>query len=255
MKLHQQTPGCADIDVTLSGEGNPDFRLLLPEHIYANGYDGPRHLHTIPGAWEHQFGLLGGRYTVPHAFEIAVLLIPNRDEVRVSLTIVNIADHPVEDVFVEVCAGVNHLPGNPGWSNRGFIGECAPDRVEQGRVWFDEITPNRLVALTSAGAWIPIHPNPKSPHTANSLGFVPSDEVNARAVALESPEEPDRIFFQSWDNFGRWVTPAPENACIHLRPYIANRLDTGESATTHGLVGVFTGDRGSLAYHLLAALS
>lgn len=255
MKLHQQSPGCADIDVTLSGDDSPDFRLLLPEHIYADGYAGPRHLHTISGAWERQFGLLGGRYTVPHAFEVAVLVIPNRDEVRVSLTIMNIADHPVEAVFVEICAGMNHLPGNPGWSNRRFLGEHALDRAEQGRVWFDEIAPNRLVALTADGAWIPMHPNPTSPHLAESMCFIASDEVNARAVALESSEEPNRIFFQSWGNYGRWVTPAPENACIHLRPYVADRLESGESATIHGVVGVFSGDRGALSYHLIDALA
>lgn len=255
MKFHQQTPACADIDVTLSDDGNsPDFRLLLPERVYADGYDGSEPLHTIAGVWEQQFGLLGGRYTVPRAFEIAVLLMPNRDEVRVSLTLMNIADHPIENVFIDVCAGLCHLPGEPSWANESFLGEQPLDRNEHGRVWFDEITPQRLIALTASGAWVPMHPNPAAPSSAHSTDFVANDEINTRAVALESPDEPERIFFQSWDTFGRWVTPARENACMHVQPYVADRLDSGESATVRGLVGVFSGDRGALAYHLADVL-
>jgi hypothetical protein len=253
MLLHQQTPTCADFDITLEHDGDPAFRLLLPEHVYTSDNDSMGHVHTIPGTWERHFGLTGGRFVIGHTLEIAALLMPAENAVRVSLTFQNISDVSMNNVQAEICASLSHLPGEPSWCNRTFFDTQPLDRSEQGRLWYDEIAPDRLEALTLAGNWIGMHPGTQGSDEGDK-GFTPSEEATAQACAVESPVHGGEQFFQAWDVASHWVTPAPENACMHLRPVVAETLAPGESATIHGVAGIFTGEREALMRHILVLL-
>ena len=255
--IHQQTPGCSDVDVTLGGESAPSFRLLLPEHVHARDAAMPGGLHTIPGQWERHFGLVGGRFAVERQLEIAVLLMPASSGVRISLTFMNTDADPIEDLRAEVCASVNHLPGEPDWANERYLPGVECDRDSQGRYWYEKVTPEGLFAFDDHNTWTPMHRSPERPSAegVDPYDIVVREDAPARGCAVRRTDGDEEIWlYQAWNTDSHWCCPFPGNACMHLRPAIAERLAPGESATIHGLAGVHSGSREELLRHVVESL-
>ena len=251
MAVTQQTVDCSDFDVTLPGEGSPAFRVLVPERVIADGYEAAP-LHTIRGTWERNFGLVGGRFIHEHTLEITVLLMPGERDLRISLTIMNIGETPLDRLRADICSAVNHLPGEPGWANAEFMPDTPLDRNAQGAYWYETVTPKGMTILTTGGDWHSIHPHPDRPSAASvpPYGFEISHEPVATACAVHPHGDESSWFFQAWDHPGHTCTPFPGNACMHLHPVIADRLEPGASATVHGVTGLFSGSRDALARHI-----
>ena len=121
MILSQQTPNSSDFDVILSGDSNPSFRMLLPERVLAEGLDHGG-LHTIPGIWNGEANWLEGRFSDENTLEFSVRIDTYRYDTRVELTLKNIGNHEITDLWAEVCTSLNHLPGNPNFPGDSFPG-------------------------------------------------------------------------------------------------------------------------------------
>ena len=250
MELLQQTRDCSDFDVIPTGETSPSYRVLLPEHIMA---DESRYkvLHMVPGRWQWQGGRYCGEFDVADSFGVSVALTPRKQDVLVVLGIHNRLDHAIKNVRVEICTALNHLPGEPNWCNRAFMPADVPlDRSQQGRAWFEQISPSRLFALT-AGGWIAIHPCPDLPDAEAMplYSFTTSERPDAMACAVGSLDG-ESWFFQAWSSNCDWQTPCPGNCCMHLCPVVAAEIASGGRAEVHGIVGIHSGDRDSLAERL-----
>ena len=253
MRFLQQSAACADFDVILDGESVPAFRLLLPEHLAGEGFEHGG-VHTIPGDWEIADGTAEGRFEVGGEFRIAVALesFPCGEraacELKAVLQITNLTDRTVRNPRAEICASLNHLPGEPGWSNRAFFPDAVPlDRGEQGAHWFERISPRGLMVLTADG-WKHTHPAPDAPDASRvpAYSFALSDEPEAWASAVYSPDN-RLLFYIAPDAPSYWHTPCPGNACMHLSPVVAKSLPPGESSTISLLAGLYTGTRDQLA--------
>lgn len=250
--LHQQNPHCADFDVLL-GHRRPSFRVLLPEGILGEGVTYSGLLHVIPGTWRKQKRGVSGCFMVADQLSIGVEVATKETEVHVILTVRNAGESELAAVRAEVCAAVHHLPGEPGWCNERFIPVAfgAPlDRIAQGRYWFEVLTPHRLFAFTGRD-WLPMHPCPDHPDaTAVPLySFVPSPTADACACAVESADG-GLWFFQQWNTPCQWCAPFPGNACMHMVPFLAERLPVGATASMRGRIGMHEGDRNSLENRL-----
>lgn len=246
-RIHQQTAGCADFDVLLGDEHGPSFRVLLPEWIRARGlqYDGL--LHVIPGTWQEKNGGMAGRFTVGGQLDVEVRIETRESDILIDLTVENTGDLDLSDVWANVCTSANHLPGSPNWSNGDLLPAVPLDRAVQGRYWFEVLTPKRLFALTAEG-WGPMHPCPDRPDASAVplYGFTPSLTADACACAVESPAGGVWLF-QAWRTSCRWCSPCPGNACMHLEPFLAERVQPGAKGSISGRVGIHRGDRLSLA--------
>jgi len=246
-RLHAQTANCADFDVFLNGDDTaPSFRVLLPEWVRGEGVEHTGAFHVIPGEWRgDEFGL-SGQFTVGGQLEIGVRVNTEPSAFGVTLTVRNVGESAISHVWANICAGVTHLPGEPGWSNARFIPGVPLDRTEQGRYWYDVLTPRRLVAFTRRG-WIPMHPTPDAPDSTKVplYSFTPSQVPEASACAVESADG-GLWFYQWWDAPCLWCAPFPGNACMHLEPFVAERLVAGETASIRGRIGMHEGDRASL---------
>lgn len=242
-RLHQQTADCADFDVLPGRRDRPSFRVLLPEWIRGEGVKHTGFFHVIPGTWIQQERGVSGHYTVADQLSVGVRIEPEETSINVSLTVKNVGESEIAAVWTNVCASVNHLPGTPGWSDERFIPGVSLDRAAQGRYWFEVLTPRRLFAFTGSG-WIPMHPCPDRPDAASVplYSFAPSPAADARACAVESPDG-GLWFFQQWNTPCRWCAPCPGNACMHLEPFLAERLPAGATASVCGRIGIHEGDR------------
>lgn len=246
MKLHQQTPNCSDFDVTVTGNEKPSFRLLLPEWIRGEGIQYEGLCHTIPGIWhETEYGMHGS-YRVGEQLQVGVRIETRDSEILVELEVKNCGDSEIQNAWINVCASLNHLPGEPDWSNSDFLPSLPLERTIQGHYWYEHLTPNRLFALTS-DAWIPMHPHAEKPDadTVPLYGFVPSETVDTMACAVQSVSG-KAYCFQAWSNLSRYCAPCPGNACMHLEPFLAKIISPEESASIRGLIGVHNGDSDSL---------
>lgn len=244
--LHQQTDSCSDFDVLLDNDSAPSFRVLLPEWIHGGGITYSGHLHVIPGSWQgHGHGVYG-HFAVADQFAVNVQIGTRETEIQVKLTVTNTGHSAITDVWANVCASLNHLPGSPGWSNRSFLASVALDRAAQGFYWYEVLTPKRLFAIGAKG-WVPMHPSPDNPDACMVplYCFTPSQTADTRACVVESPEG-DLWFFQKWDTPCHWCTPCPGNACMHLVPFLAERLEVGAATAIQGRIGIHHGDRASL---------
>jgi len=252
MKLHQQSPNCADFDVFLAENEAPSFRVLLPELITAGGLAGEDCplFHTIPGTWAIQGDRASGSFTTPHPLAVFVTMHLRRSDIAVALAMRNDTPNTLTDVEGNICVSPNHLPGAQGWYNPRFLPEMAPDRDAQGRCWYEKLTPGRLRALTAAG-WVEMHAHPRDPDldAVPPYNFAPSTRADAVACAVPSLDEVDYLF-QAWSTPCRFIAPFPGNACMHLLPALAKRLDPGESAITYGSIGILHGDRNALTAHI-----
>jgi len=250
MELLQQTQNCSDFDIIPDGEITPAFRVLLPEWIKGNGVKHTGLLHVIPGTWKRKNSGMEGQFPVDDQLTIKVAIEGRSNEIGVTLTVVNTSHRRLTDLWANICTSLNHLPGNPDWCNKHFLPDMEPDRYLQGRCWYEKITPTRLFALTGSG-WICMHPAPDAPiaDRVPLVSFQPSSEADAYACAVESLEG-GRFFFQTWLTHCRWCTPCPENACMHLEPFLTDILAPGKSATIQGKIGIHRGTRKSLEEHI-----
>lgn len=247
MKLIQQTANCSDFDVVLDTD-MPAFRVLLPEHVASHMeviHTG--HAHTIRGAWRQIADGCGGLFRIEERVEVSVQIFAERGGIAIVLTLRNLTPDPLRHVTVNVCASVNHLPGAPPWCNRQFLPDVPIERFEQGRYWYEVVTPNGLRALTRRG-WRLMHPTPQNPSAANidPYTFLPSAAPEAFACAAQS-HDGRKLFFQAWDVPCYYAAPFCGNACMHLHPLVAEVLESGASATIHGHVGIFEGGWEDLA--------
>jgi len=227
--------------------------VLLPEWIHGRGIIHDGLLHVIPGSWRDTDRGTQGRFMVAGQLAIDVQIETSETGIQVVLGVTNAGSSEITDVWANICTPVNHLPGSPGWSNADFIPAAVPlDRALQGRFWFEVLTPTRLSTLTESG-WVPMHPCPDRPDASSVplYSFVPSVSADAWACALESPAA-GLWFYQAWDTPCRWCTPCPGNACMHLEPFVAERLLPGTRAAIRGWVGMHHGDRPSLRAALRA---
>lgn len=246
MRLIQQTPDCSDFDVVLENRSSPDFRVLLPEWIRGNELTHKGGFHTIPGLWSQTDTTVQGHFTVDDQIEIGVNIVKGVSDIAVKLSITNISSILLTNLWANICTSLNHLPGEPGWSDQRFLPGIRLERSVQGRCWYEQITPHRLFALTDSG-WKGMHPHPDDPdiNKVPLYSFVPSEFPEAVACAVESPDG-GCFFFHAWDTRCRWCTPCPGNACMHLEPMMTERLLPGEHASIHGRIGLYYGARTSL---------
>ena len=252
MQIIQQTPKCSDFDVTPDGMPGPAFRVLLPEWIQGKGIRHKGLFHIVPGIWSKTSHGLHGVFSVDRQLELAVGVEPHGTAVLVTLGVRNIGDIELRDLWADVCTSLNHLPGNPGWSNAAYLGDAKLDRSEQGRYWYNTVTPRRLQAFTARG-WIPMHPAPDAPDADMSpmYRFDPSKAADAFACAVESPDGSE-FCFQAWDTPCRYCTPCSGNACMHLKPFLTDFMKPRTSATIRGMIGIHRGNRAGLEANLEA---
>jgi|GEM_PF-1565082 len=246
MQIVQQTPGCSDLDVTVDGIPEPAFRILLPEWIQGKGIRHKGLFHIVPGIWSNTSHGLHGVFSVDRQLELTVGVEPRGAAVATTLSVKNVGNVELRDLWADICTSLNHLPGNPGWSNAEYLGGTRLERNEQGRYWYNAVTPKRLQALTVRG-WVPMHPAPDAPDADKSpmYRFDPSKAADAFACAVESLDGSE-FCFQAWDTPCRYCTPCPGNACMHLKPFLADILKPRSSVTVRGMVGIHKGDRAAL---------
>jgi len=245
LRLVQPYPNCSDFDVVPVGWNKPAFRLLLPEQVSAEGPKKIEHggTHGTVGKWQTTNEGLHGVFRIGEAFEITVDLAGRDKTVDIQMAVRNLTPETLGQVRVLICSPVNHLPGKPDWSNRLFIPQDIPeDRDAQGRYWYQHVAPQRLRALRPQG-WIVTHPSPDNPDPDGvpKYNFLVSTTSDTAAYAVQSLDG-KWLFYQTWDKPSRYATPCPGNACMHLHPLVAERLEPGATATIRGKAGLFQGD-------------
>ncbi len=246
-RLIQQTPACSDFDFVPAGWTKPAFRVLLPEHITADGQKPLQFVHTKRGQWRTSANELLGAFDVGKSYELIVRAKVHDNDVQIELTFRNLTQETLRNVRMLVCSATNHQPGTPAWSNPMFIpAEMKDDRDLQGRHWYRHVAPGRLFALRPQG-WVATHPSPADPDPDKvpKYSFTPSPTADAIACAVESADGRWQ-FYQAWDKPSRYETPCPGNACMHLQPLVAEQLAPGSSVTLRGEVGLFAGNREEL---------
>ena len=78
-------------------------------------------------------------FCVAADLEISVILEPKKTEISIEMDFRNLTGKTCQNLRTNICASVNHLPGEPGWSNRDFVPDHVPlDRDLQGRYWYEE---------------------------------------------------------------------------------------------------------------------
>ncbi|MBN1764114.1 MAG: hypothetical protein JW860_02560, partial [Sedimentisphaerales bacterium] len=230
MQIRQQSPNCSDLDVVLAGQHDPAFRVLLPELIFENDQKINGFCHIIPGEWSASRQKITGRINIPDTVELTVEVVKHVNEIHVALVLENISLEDLNNVWVDICTGLNHLPGNPSWCNTQFLLNLPLSRSDQGIYWYEQLAPKKLFVLTDEG-WGLMHPHPNDPDSTKvpQYNFILSPQPNARACAVQSPDG-KTWFYQSWRTHCYFLTPCPGNACMHLRPFVADAIKPGGSA-------------------------
>ncbi|MCC6578929.1 MAG: hypothetical protein IT440_00685 [Phycisphaeraceae bacterium] len=227
------TDRCADLNLTLPGQKTPAMRLLMPEWITATNLDllklaraaspftGP--FHTSIGEWiVDEQGNLCGTLAYPGVMKVHVRLEPRDNHVDLVFTICNLSTMPMENLEADFCVGVT--AGGGLWANRDFLPKSNLDRTEDGRYWHD------LVARKGAyvhvrGTWTPL-----------KLGENEID-MDTSVLAVNNEAGAATVFLM-WNRPVRrpWINDA--NACMHLRPKLADTLAPAACAEIHGRVGI-----------------
>jgi len=225
--------------VTLDGRTTPAFRVLLPEHIRGTGLAYSGFFHIIPGEWQDTERGISGFFLAGQELRVDVSVQRGEMFIAVGLAVTNISDKTLRDVDGDICTAANCLPGKPSWANTDILPGSLPlDRDVQGRYWYSKITPDRLFALTTRGP-VRMHPRPDDPDpdAVPQYGFSPSPEANARACYVMS-ENGKKLLYQAWNVPCRYCAPSPGNACMHLRPVLAETLGPGERVAIWGKMGM-----------------
>jgi len=175
-------------------------------------------------------------------------------DILIDLSLTNIGNHDISNIWTDVCTSVNHLLGEPSWSNEEFMGNMPLDRTIQGRFWYEKLAPLHLFAITPRN-WVNMHLNPDNPNAdlVPLYNFAPSEKAEAIGCAVESLDG-DTFCFQAWSSLSRYCTPSPGNACMHLRPFIAESLSPDETAKIRGLIGIHFGNRLDLKTEIISIL-
>ncbi|MBI4586410.1 MAG: hypothetical protein HY717_20565 [Planctomycetes bacterium] len=244
----------ADVDATIGEAPAPSFRLLLPEAVLAEGKPLASGVHTAAGAWIEAKGAWQGAIRPGEAVECAVRLEPRRGDVLIAILVKNVSARAFEDVRVDLCANLCRLPKTweKEWSNRDFIPASVPlNRDEQGKYWYRELTPRRLKAWSPEEGWIEMHPRPEQADRLPENPYEAQLGAGDRSLACAVPSlDGKRFFYQAWAaKRSRHQSPFSGNACMHLRPQVAERLEPGELAVLLGAAGVFAGGAEDLARH------
>lgn len=99
---------------------------------------------TLPKPKDH----VEGNYNVADQIKVNVDIKLRHTDILVDLSLTNTGDHDISDIWVDVCTSVNHLPGEPSWSNERFMGNMPLDRAIQERFWYEQIAPRNLFVIT-----------------------------------------------------------------------------------------------------------
>jgi len=251
-------PGGPTCDIDVLQAGVPSFRILLPEHITAEDVSGnPVHdarvfVHLIQGDWNTREGKLNGTLKLGRDMAVTLVLEPAGGQIATTLTVTNLSKRALFNVRANICAGVSRLPDRAGWSNRNFIPPAVPlVREQQGKYWYEQATPAGLEAWTPGKGWAVMHRDPHDPR-ASKVQSYDTTEVKIdglRACAVQSIDGRS-LLFQAWDAPCFYLTPFHGNACMHLLPLVAKQLAGGQSATIHGMAGIFPGSRSELTAKL-----
>ena len=246
MRLVQQAANTADFDVL--SDDVPVFRVLVPEHIQAGGMEAVHGVHMIHSSWESLLDGMKGTFRACDELEVTTTVTTSGEtEVEICISFKNLSDHDLTDLDADICTALNHLPGTPGWANLSFFGGVPLDRDIQGIMWYEDIAPRRLLALTDDG-WAAMHPSPDSAGAEGVPRYnrVRSDAPGAIGCAVSGPDG-ESHFFQMWKTDCYYRNTFPGNACMHLVPVVCAGLAPGKIAEIRGVVGFFEGSRDALA--------
>jgi len=241
-----------DLEVILPGKSVPACRLLLPEHIYAEGLEELSIVHTLAAEWEESGDELQGSLVLDQGVECGLWLKPTSEGVSMKISIKNRSQNTYRNVRVNICAGLSHLPNaiNIDWANRDFLPDSVPlDRDLQGKYWYSMVTPKRLKAWTPNKDWIVMHLKPENPEpdSENLYWHALSQTDNSMGCAVISSDG-EKLFYQVWKTeHSRHQSPFAGNACMHLIPQVAEELPPGKTATIEGKAGIFEGSWEELA--------
>ena len=241
-----------DVDVILPGERSPAFRLLLPESIYGTGMEPINGIHSRRATWERADQELRGSLSLEQGVKCSLGLKPTGDGVWIRISVRNDSPETYRDVRLDICANLCRLPRTDGmeWSNRDFIPESVPlDRTEQGKYWYSVVTPHGLKAWTPDRGWIGMHARPESPEAIPEDLYwrVVSQTDNSLGCAVSSSDG-RKLFYQVWrTDHSRHQSPFAGNACMHLRPQVAEEIPPGKEAAVEGKAGIFEGTWEELA--------
>jgi hypothetical protein len=237
--VHAEAETGTDVDV-LAPDGRPLFRILIPEAVTAESVGPTPFLsHQTPGVWREVDGLQVGTVRSDPWVEIRLALKPLEQGLLVAFMVKNLSPQPMVGVGMDVCVGLSHLPSrHEPWINRDFLPADVPlDRNAAGRYWFERVAPHYLKAWVS-GRWQLVHPRPDAPRADDFLpyGFTYLEE-RASLMAVDSLDGTKRLF-EAWDCPCRVRRPFWGNACLHLLPVLADRLEPGQEAFHRAEVAV-----------------
>ncbi|MCE5326381.1 MAG: hypothetical protein LLG01_08175 [Planctomycetaceae bacterium] len=254
MRCMQQTLCRSDFDISFADDLSPTCRALLPEHISALGLENvPGVVHTLPGSWRAEEGLVEGSFRPAGDIEVGVTLRDGGDEAMVTICFTNLGRNVWRDLQSNVCVAMNHLPGSGGvhWANRDFIPATIPlQREEHGRYWYSTLAPANYKGL-SADGWVTLHADAADPRP-EKLPPYPHLIGEARdiiACAVKAPQQ-DLFLYQAWDVPCRRHAPFWGNACTHLQQCVAPVVEPGQAAVLSGRIGIFRGDWAGLMQHI-----
>jgi hypothetical protein len=241
-----------DVELILPGQSTPSCRLLLPEHITAEGMEELRVIHTQEAAWTRSGDDQQGTLLFDRIVECGLSLKPGPESLHIEISLKNESQVTYKDIRVNICAGLSHLPnaGNVDWSNRDFIPGSIPlDRELQGKYWYRVVTPERLRAWIPEGDWSLMHLKPEQPEpdSADLYYHEVSSTDRSLGCAVRSTDG-NEFFYMVWKaEKSHHQSPFAGNACMHLIPQVADQLLPGEVATIVGKAGFFKGTREELA--------
>jgi hypothetical protein len=243
-----------DIDITFGDSASPALRMLLPEAIFAGGRQVAGGAHALSGQWARSEAALEGVIRPAAGLECILRLVPRREHVDILVAVKNTSRETYSDVRVDICANLCRLPRTwqVEWSNRAFIPERIPmRREEQGKYWFTEAA-RRLFAWSPESGWTSMRARPEKPDKVpeDPYEIVLGEGDSSLACAVASLDGAS-FMYQAWAaRRSRHQAPFSGNACMHLRPQVAERLEPGQCASLRGAAGVFAGTRDQLAQRL-----
>lgn len=246
-----QSKGC---DYTVAGpDGQPLFRLILPETLYRNHRDPLDHvIHTFPGdqtVGQHAASCVTeSRNSMLYESELSEL---DADTLRMRLSVRNRSAGALCDLRLDICQALGCLPGYPdAWANTDFMPASLPlDRDIQGRAWYEQVSIERQRGLVN-GAWVVLHPAPDCPliDEKNKYPFVTGSQPDTAAVGIQSIDR-SKILYMAWSVPCCWRAPFPGNACMHIMPALPDLLP-GDQIMITGRCGLFRGSLAQLAEDL-----
>lgn len=232
----------------LPGERIPSFRILAPEHITTNDRDlgeeaGFKWFHIMQAKSYQRDGTLVIEHLFENLFEFRLTVTPREMYVDIELSIKNIDNKPWNGLQANFCSGLtkpSDVKSNDMWINRIFFPDTVMYRKEIGEYWFSKIVPKRF-KYYDGKEWKLAHPNPENPNSSEFPEWLSEEAKNktdkiGRIIALEAHDNQPQLF-QMWNVEGVVWDPFPGNACMHIIPIVAERLNPKEVASIKGRIG------------------